>query len=160
VDDDLVLDVRMSPRDALARVDAAINRPPRRVFGILKVEAEYVGIVRTGEFEIWERRQHAVRAHGRIERHRQGARVTANFAMGRRSRGLVIAFFGVYAILVLGFLSQSTQPIDAVSAAVLVLGAVAIAAFFLVSARRQRAALRRFVSMLFVDVAGPQRSEP
>ena len=148
-----MLNVRLSPRDALARLDAAINRRPRRALGLLKVHPEYVGVARLGAFEIWERRQHAIRAVGRIERSQEGARIRASFVLSLRSRTLAIAFFGIYAVAALGVISAETYGLGLVPAVtVLVLGALTIAVSFYLSARHQRHALRTFVGHLFADV--------
>lgn len=154
VNDDLVLDVRVSRRDALSRIERAINQRPRRVLGVLKVDPEYVGVTSPSEFEIWERRQHAVHAYGRIDRRPGGARVSATFVQSRRSWALLAVFFGLYGLFGAGFVSRDAGPLGPLlSSVVLAVGGVAIALYFFLSARRQRADLRRFVTVIFAEVA-------
>jgi hypothetical protein len=154
VDDDLVLDVHVSPRDALSRLERAINQRPRRLLGILKVNPEYVGVTSPSKFEIWERRQHAVHAYGRIDRRQGGARISANFVQSRRSWMLLVVFFVLYGLFGAGFVSRGAGPLGPVlSSVVLVVGGMAIAVYFVVSARRQREDLRRFVTLIFAEVA-------
>lgn len=173
VDDDLVLDVRVSPRDALSRVERAINQRPRRVLGVLKIDPEYVGVSRPSEFEIWERRQHAVHAYGRIDRRSGGSRVRATFVQSRRSWALLAVFFVLYGLFGAGFVSSEAGPLGPlISSVVLAVGGIAIALHFFLSARRQRADLRRFLTVIFAEVvdgghdgslpsnAGSTRSEP
>ncbi|MGH2472012.1 MAG: hypothetical protein ACRDG6_06370 [Candidatus Limnocylindria bacterium] len=153
VDDDLVLDVRLSPRDALSRLERAINQRPRRVLGVLKVNPEYVGVTSPSKFEIWERRQHAVHAYGRIDRRQGGARVSASFVQSGRSWTLLVVFFVLYGLFGAGFVSRDAGPLGpALSSVVLVVGGMAIAVYFFLSARRQRADLRRFVTVVFAEV--------
>jgi hypothetical protein len=152
VSDDLVLDLDIPPRDARERLAAAINRKPRRVLGVLKIESEFVGVVASGEFEIWERRQHAVHAHGRIERTPLGSRIGATFSLTSRSRVLLVAFFALYLLVGLGILSQApdaTAPIP--SWVVLIAGGLLLGVLFVVGARGQRRDLQRFVTTVFAE---------
>jgi hypothetical protein len=152
VSDDLVLDLDIPPRDARERLAAAINRKPRRVLGVLKIESEFVGVVASGEFEIWERRQHAVHAHGRIERTPLGSRIGATFSLTSRSRVLLVAFFALYLLVGLGTLSQApdaTAPIP--SWVVLIAGGLLLGVLFVVGARGQRRDLQRFVTTVFAE---------
>jgi hypothetical protein len=152
VSDDLVLDLDIPPRDARERLAAAINRKPRRVLGVLKIESEFVGVVASGEFEIWERRQHAVHAHGRIERTPLGSRIGATFSLASRSRVLLVAFFALYLLVGLGILSQApdaTAPIP--SWVVLIAGGLLLGVLFVVGARGQRRDLQRFVTTVFAE---------
>jgi hypothetical protein len=122
------------------------------MLGVLKVENEFVGVVESGEFEIWERRQHAVHVHGRIERTPVGSRVGANFSLTPRSRILLVVFFGLYLLLGVGILSRvpdATAPIP--SWVVLIAGGLALAGLFLTGARRQRSALQGFVTATFAE---------
>jgi hypothetical protein len=150
VSNDLVLDLDISPRDARERLAAAINRKPRRILGVVKIESEFVGVVASGEFEIWERRQHAVHAHGRIDRTPVGSRIDATFSLTRRSRVLLVAFFTLYFLVGLGILSRvpdATAPIP--SSVVLIVGGLLLGVLFLVGARGQRIDLERFVTTVF-----------
>jgi hypothetical protein len=152
VSDDLVLELDISPRDAGQRLAAAINRRPRRVLGILKVENEFVGVVRPAEFEIWERRQHAIHVHGRIDRSPVGSRLAASFSLTPRSRLLLVVFFALYVLLGAGIISRvpdATAPIPPWG--VVLAGGVALGGLFLVGARRQRSALQRFVTAVFAE---------
>jgi hypothetical protein len=152
VNDDLVLDLEMAPKDARQRLAAAINRKPRRLLGVLKVENEFVGVVATGEFEIWERRQHAVHVHGRIDRSPDGSRIGANFSITPRARILLVVFFALYVLLGAGIISRApdaTAPIP--SWLVLIAGGLALFGLFLVGARRQRKTLHRFVTATFTQ---------
>jgi hypothetical protein len=148
----LVLDLEMAPKDARQRLAAAINRQPRRLLGVLKVEDEFVGVVATGEFEIWERRQHAVHVHGRIDRSPDGSRIGANFSITPRARILLVVFFALYVLLGAGIISRApdaTAPIP--SWLVLIAGGLALFGLFLVGARRQRKTLHRFVTATFTQ---------
>jgi hypothetical protein len=150
VNDDLVLDLDIAPTDARQRLAAAINRKPRRMLGVLKVENEFVGVVESGEFEIWERRQHAVHVHGRIDRSPVGSRIGASFSLTPRARILLVIFFALYVLLGAGIISRvpdATSPIPPWIA--LMAGGLALAGLFLVGARRQRNALQRFVTAIF-----------
>jgi hypothetical protein len=160
VSDDLVLDLEIAPRDARQRLAAAINRQPRRLLGIVKVENEFVGVVASGEFEIWERRQHAVHVHGRIDRSPIGSRIGARFSLTPRARILLVVFFALYLVVGVGILSRvpdATAPIP--SWVVLIAGALALAALFFLGARQQRSALHRFVTATFAETRGasPER---
>jgi hypothetical protein len=160
VDDLLVLDVRESPRDALSRLERKINQRPRRVLGLLKIDPEYVGVTSPSAFEIWERRQHAVHAHGRIDRRRSGARVSTVFVQSRRSWALLVVFFVLYGLFGAGFVSSDAGPLGPViSSVVLAVGGIAIALHFFLSAKRQRANLRRFVTLIFAEVADGGHAE-
>jgi hypothetical protein len=163
VDDALVIDVQLAPRDALSRIERAINQPPRRVLGVVKVDPEYVGVTGPSEFEIWERRQHAIHVYGRIGRRRGGARVSATFIQSRRSWALVAVFFVLYGLFGAGFIARDPGPLGPLfSSLVLTVGGIALAFYFFLSARRQRADLRRFVTVIFADVAenGDDPSHP
>lgn len=154
VGDDLVLDISIRPGEALARLEAAINRPPRRILGLIKVGSEFVGVTRPGEFEVWERRRHAIHALGRFEKRPDGTRVQTRFLLTGRSRILLVAFFILYSVLGAGFALAEPRPLGMLgSLGVLLIGGLAIAVAFLWSALRQRQELRLFVSHLYDDVA-------
>jgi hypothetical protein len=157
VSDDLVLDLEISPRDARERLAAAINRKPRRVLGVLKIESEFVGVVASGEFEIWERRQHAVHAHGRIEKSPAGSTIGANFSLTSRTRILLVVFFVLYLLLGVGIVSRAPDATAPIPPWVALLGGgLALAGLFLVAARQQRGALRRFVTATFAEARNPR----
>ena len=143
----------MAPDAAVARVRNAINRRPKRVLGVLKVEREYVGVAGGHEFEIWEKRDHAIHAVGRLRGQRGGTRIEIAFTLGRRTRAFLVVLFAGYAIAVVGILQlpvEGSAPVPPLIIAVA--GAVVLAGGFLINARRQRSYLGRFVSGLFADV--------
>jgi hypothetical protein len=149
----LSLDVATAPPAVLTRISAAINRRPKRVFGVLKIENEYVGYVHAERFEIWERRQRAVHAVGTVGARRGGSHIEVRFILPMRTRVLVVLFFALYAVVAVGLALRS--PEDAVTTQELlaaVSGAVVLGAIFIVAAVRQRADLRRFVERIFGDV--------
>jgi len=148
-----VLDVSVAPEGALARLSSAINRPKKRALGLFKLENEFVGVVRASEFEIWERRQHAIHARGRMRGRRGGTRIEMRFVLPTRQRVLVMVFFALYAALALGLTFQPTAPAETGTRVIAAIaGALAIALIFFVGARRQRADLRAFVERLFGDL--------
>ena len=150
---DWALDLTIAPDAALARVAAAINRPRRRAFGIFKNQSEYVGVVTTGEFEIWERQQRAVHALGSIRGRRGGSRLEVRFGVGRRTPVLIVVFFVLYTAAALGISRLSPDPdLSAGEFAVAVAGAVMLAALFAAFAGRQRAELQAFIEGLFADL--------
>ena len=156
--DDLVLNLDISARDARERLAAAINRKPRRVLGVLKIESEFVGVVVSDEFEIWERRQHAVHAHGRIERSPVGSTIGASFSLTLRTRILLLVFFALYVLLGVGIVSRApdaTAPIPPLVA--LMAGGLALAGLFIVAALHQRRALQRFVTATFAETRDAKR---
>jgi hypothetical protein len=143
----------MAPDAAVARVRDAINRRPKRVLGVLKVDREYVGVVGGTEFEIWERRDHAIHAVGRVRGQRGGTRIETAFRLSRRTRALLVLLLAAYAIAVLGILQlPEERPAPLPPVVIAVAGALILTGGFLISARRQRSSLRRFVSELFADV--------
>jgi hypothetical protein len=149
----MVLDVAIAPEGALARVGAGINRRPRRAFGVLKTENEYVGIVRGTEFEIWERRQRAVHAVGEVRPGKGGTRIELRFIMSARTWALLILFFALYSVAAIGLAVQPPETQLAPQELVIaVAGATGLAAIFASAAWRQRADLRAFVRDLFRDV--------
>lgn len=145
-----VLDVAVAPEALMSRLRAAINQKPKRAFGVLKVANEWVGVVDGNEFAVWERRQHATRAEGRISGRRGGSRVEARIALTRRSSILVVVFF---ALFMAGAVGALTLPeglgIAPSTLALAFFGGLATLALFWVGALRQRAALRGFLSDVF-----------
>ena len=150
---DWTLDVGIAPEAALARVAAAINRPRKRAFGVFKNQNEYVGVVTTGEFEIWERQQRAVHALGSIRGRHGGSRLEVRFGVGRRTPVLIVVFFVLYTAAALGISRLSPDPdLSAGEFAVAVAGAVMLATIFALFAGRQRADLQAFIERLFADL--------
>ena len=120
---------------------------------MLKLDREYVGTVGATAFEIWERRDHAVHAVGRVRGQRGGTRIEAEFRLSRRTRALLVLLFAVYAIAVVGTLQLPEQRSESLPpAAIAFAGAVVLGAGFTISARRQRSHLRTFISGLFPAV--------
>jgi hypothetical protein len=160
--DDFLLELSMGAAEARARLRAAINRPPRRFLGLLKIRSEFVGAVEADAFELWERRAHAVHALGQIEGTGRGSRVRGRFVLMPRTRFLLVAFFLLYLAGGFGLMSlPGSAPFPfAVSLAVFIAGGVAMGLFFALSARRQRTDLRRFVSGVFEMTAEGARALP
>lgn len=150
---DLSLDVATAPQGALTRISAGINRKPKRVFGVVKVENEYVGYVQADRFEIWERRQRAIHAVGTVSGRAGGSHIEVRFVLPMRTRILAVLFFALYAVVALGLALRS--PEDAITTEELLAtvgGAAVLGAIFVLAAVRQRSDLRGFVERLFGDV--------
>lgn len=149
----LSFDLATAPQGALTRIAAGINRRPKRLLGVLKVENEYVGYVHGDRFEIWERRQRAVHAVGSVHGRGGGSHIEVRFVLPMRTRVLIALFFALYAAVAAGFALRSSDDVVTVekllAAAV---GALAVAVIFVVAALRQRSDLRGFVERLFGDV--------
>jgi hypothetical protein len=151
--DDFVLDIPIAPEGALARLSASINRPRKRLLGVLKTENEYVGDVRDEVFEIWERRQRAVRLRGRVRARAGGTRIELRFVLPMRTRTLIVLFFGLYFVVAIGIATQPPETaLSAEEMLIAVAGAVVLALIFLAAAEWQRRDLRAFVERLFTDV--------
>jgi hypothetical protein len=149
----MVLDVAIAADGVLARVAAGINRQPRRAFGVLKTENEYVGVVRGTQFEIWERRQRAVHAVGEVRPGNAGTRIELRFVISARTSILLIVFFALYFVAAIGLAAQPPQTeLSAQELVISVVGAGVLISVFAVAAWRQRADLRSFVRDLFRDV--------
>lgn len=150
-----VLDVAVAPEALTSRLRAAINQRPKRAFGMLKLTNEWVGVVDGNEFAVWERRQHATRAEGRVRGRRGGSRVEAHIALTRRSAVLVVVF---YALFMVGAVGALTLPeglgIAPSTLALALFGGLATLALFWVGALRQRAALRAFLTGVFRERDG------
>ncbi len=142
------LDVPLPPDAAIARVRDAINRPPKRALGVLKVENEYVGVTTRDAFEIWERRRNAIHAVGRVRGRGRGSRVAVDFRLTPRTRILGALFFALYVLAVAQFLALRGS-IGAIDVAVTAAGALVTGGFFAHSARRQRDDLRGFVERVY-----------
>jgi hypothetical protein len=151
---DWTLDVRIAPEGALGRVSSSINKRKKRLFGVLKTEKEFVGVVRDGGFEIWERQQRAVHAIGKITRRRGGSRIELRFVLPLRTRLLLAVFFGLYTVAAVGIASQGVHGLSLTSGAIVFGGSIALIALFAGSARRQRDDLRAFVRAIFAEDDG------
>lgn len=150
MDPDWTLDLGIAPEAALVRLEAAINQRPRRAFGVLKTENEFIGAVAGERFEIWERRQRAVHAVGLARPRRGGTRIEARFVIPPLTRGLLVAFFVLYVVVVVGIASRPPEP--GLSLQELVIGASGAAVtggLFYGAARRQRADLVQFLGTVF-----------
>ena len=147
------IDLAIAPQSALGRIASAINRRPKRMFGILKTENEYVGNVQDEEFEVWERRQRAVRLRGRVQARVGGTRMELRLVLPLRTRILIGLFFGLYIVVAIGIASRPPETVlSAGEMLTAVAGAVVLALIFLAAAERQRRDLRAFVESLFADV--------
>jgi hypothetical protein len=147
------IDVAAAPQGALTRISAGINRKPKRLLGVLKVENEYVGHVHDDRFEIWERRQRAVHAVGRVEPRKGGSHIEVRFVLPMRTRVLIVVFYALYAAVAAGLALGSSNDAGVVEKLlVAALGAAALAVIFIAAGLRQRSELRGFVERLFADV--------
>ena len=147
------MDLAITPQSALGRIASAINRRPKRMFGILKTENEYVGNVRDEEFEVWERRQRAVRLRGHVRARAGGTRMELRLVIPLRTRTLIVLFFGLYIVVAIGIAARPPETfLSAEELLIALAGAVVLALIFLAAARRQRRDLRAFVESLFADV--------
>ena len=147
---DWQLDVNVAPEAALARLEVAINERPKRAFGVLKTQNEFVGAIAQDRFEVWERRQRAVHAVGHARPQRRGTRIEANFVVPPVTRGLLVAFFALYVVVVAGIASQPPDSgLSAQEVAIAVSGAAVTAGLFYGAARRQRADLAAFLHIVF-----------
>lgn len=143
----------MAPDAVVIRVRDAINRRPKRVLGVLKVGHEYVGVAQGREFEIWERRDHAIHAVGRVRGQRGGTRIETAFRLGRRTWALLALLFVAYWVAVASILQlPEEQPAPLPPVLIAVAGAIVLGGGFLINAYRQRSHLRRFIRELFADV--------
>jgi hypothetical protein len=153
VSEESSLDLAIAPDGALGRIAAAINRPRKRAFGVLKTENEYVGFIRDDTFEIWERQGRAIHGRGTVRGRRGGSRVEMRLPLRRLTKVLVGVFFALYAVVAAGIATQPPRPEVSVEEVVITAaGAVLLAAIFTAGAARQRADLQRFLERTFNDV--------
>jgi hypothetical protein len=152
VEPHVVLDVGIAPAGALTRVAGAINRRPKRALGIFKTGNEYVGRVWDDGFEVWERRQRAVHASGRIRARQGGSRIELRFVLPARTRLLIAVFFVLYAAAAAGIGFRSDGAFSVEDLAIACLGAASVGLVFVLAAGRQRAELRGFIRGLFADL--------
>jgi hypothetical protein len=151
--DDWSLDVAIAPEGALQRIAAAINRPKKRAFGVLKTENEYVGFIREDRFEIWERQGRAIHARGSMRGRGGGTRIEVQLALPRLTKVLVGIFFVLYVLAAAGIATQAPgSEVSVEEIGIALGGAVALAALFAASAAQQRAHLRRFLDRVFGDL--------
>ena len=149
----IALDVAAAPQGALTRISAGINRKPKRLLGVLKVENEYVGYVHADRFEIWERRQRAVHAVGTVAPRAGGSHIEVRFVLPPRTRVLIVVFFALYAVVAAGLAFGSSNDAALVQKLlVAALGALALVIIFVAAAIRQTSELRGFVERLFGEV--------
>ncbi len=149
---DWLLDVGVAPEAALARLESAINERPKRAFGVLKTQNEFIGAIAQDRFEVWERRQRAVHAVGLARPKRGGTRIEANFVIPPLTRGLLVVFFVLYVVVVVGITSQPPDPgLSAQELVIAAMGAAVTAALFYGAARRQRADLAGFLETVFKE---------
>lgn len=150
MDPDWTLDVGIAPEAALARLEAAINQRPRRAFGLLKTENEFIGAIAQERFEVWERRQRAVHAVGLARPRRGGTRIEARFVVPPLTRGLLVAFFVLYIVVVVGIATQPPEPGFSTEELVIAAsGAAVTGGLFYGAARRQRTDLAAFLERVF-----------
>jgi hypothetical protein len=156
---EFVLDVDVAPAGALTRLAAAINQRPKRAFGVLKTTNEYIGVVSDDAFEIWERRQRAVHAIGRVVPRRGGARIEVRSAISPPTRVLLAVFFGLYVAVAAGIALRPPDPAVTIDEIVIAAGGlIVLGVLFITAARRQRADLRAFLKDLFGESAGQSGS--
>jgi hypothetical protein len=147
------LDVAIAPEAALARLGGAINQRPKRAFGVLKTQKEFVGAIASEHFEIWERSQRAVHGVGRFLPVSGGTRVEMRFLVPPITKALLVMFFALYVVAVGGFVVGARDATVALANVTFGIGgAVILAILFASAARRQRADLRAFVERVFGDV--------
>jgi hypothetical protein len=153
---DWLLDVAVAPEAALARLEAAINERPRRAFGVLKTQNEFIGAIAQDRFEVWERRQRAVHAVGLARPKRGGTRIEANFVIPPLTRGLLVVFFALYVVVVIGIASQPPDPgLSAQELVIAASGAAVTGGLFYGAARRQRKDLAGFLETAFKERQHP-----
>jgi hypothetical protein len=147
VGEDYVRDVPVAPEALASRLRSAVNVQPKRLLGVLKVHAEWIGIVAGMEFVVWEKRQHATRAVGRIRPRRGGSRVEARIAVTRRTWVLMGVFFALFVVASIGLLSrQDGLGLGPTGLTVAALGGFVMLTLFWSASLRQRAALKAFLN--------------
>jgi hypothetical protein len=147
VGEDYVRDVAVAPEALAVRLRAAVNVRPKRALGVLKVHAEWVGIVTGTEFVVWEKQQHATRAIGRIRARRGGSRVDARIEVTRRTWVLMIVFFALFVLASFGLLSREDGlGLGPTGLTVAALGGFVMLTLFWSASLRQRAALKAFLN--------------
>jgi hypothetical protein len=156
---DLEFDVAGSPADVIERLRSALQERPRRLLGMLKVRNEFIGVVTSDEFEVWERRQRAVHAVGAVVRAPGGSRVRVQFRLTPVSRMLTALFFFLYVLIALGLATQSPNPeFTPLDAGASLAGALFFVVLFYFAARRQRRDLRRYLEDVLTGRRTPGRA--
>lgn len=156
VGEDYVLDVAAAPEALASRLRSAISTRPKRALGVLKVSAEWVGIVAGNEFVVWEKQQHATRAIGKIHGRRGGSRVEVRIEVTRRTWILITVFFGLFMFASAGLLTREEGlGVGPAGLTVAALGAFVTLSLFWSASLRQRAALRAFLSAVLGDREAP-----
>jgi membrane associated rhomboid family serine protease len=146
-------DLALAPDAALALLEQRIKQRPRRAFGVLKTANEYVGHVRDGRFEFWERQQRAVHARGFAKGRRGGTRIEAELIFPTRTRVLVVLFFALYVAASTGIAMQPPDPAFSTNEALIALfGAAILGVLFSAAIRRQRKDLRALLDSVYRDV--------
>lgn len=150
---DWSLNVAIAPDGALDRLTAAINQRPKRAFGGLRTQKEFVGAVVGGQFEIWERSQRAVHAVGRIQPASGGTRIEMRFVFPPITKALILVFFALYLAAAGSFAIRAPDATRSIlDGAIGAGGAVVLVILFTTAARQQRSELRAFVERVFGDV--------
>ncbi len=145
-----VRDVAVAPEALASRLRSAINTRPKRALGVLKVHAEWVGLVAGNDFAVWEKQQHATIATGRIRGRRGGSRVEAHIGVRRRTWVLMLVFFALFVLASIGLLSREEGlGLSPTGLAVAALGAFVTLTLFWSASLRQRAALKAFLNEVF-----------
>lgn len=148
--EDLVIEAPLAPEALASRLRGRLDQKPKRAFGVLKVTDEWIGSVNGNEFTVWERRQHAMRARGRIRGVRGGSRVEARIALERRSAVMLTLFLALFAVGAIGILTQPRGlGVSPATLALAVIAGLATLLVFWIASLRQRAALRRFLADVF-----------
>ena len=145
-------DVALAPERALQRLAVAIDQRPKRAFGVLKTQNEFVGAISGTDFEVWERRQRAVHAVGSAQPRAGGSRVVVRFVIPPVTRFLLVLFFALYVAVAVGI---ATQPPDtriiADELIIAAAGAAVTGGLFYGAARRQTADLTSFLEAVFTE---------
>lgn len=151
ISDELLIEVPVAPEALASRLRSRLNQRPKRVLGILKVSDEWIGVVHgNNQFAVWERRQHAMRAEGRIRGVRGGSRVEARIALTRRSAVMMVLFFVLFFVGAIGILSQPEGlGISPATLVIAVLAGFGTLLGFWIGSLRRRAALRAFLADVF-----------
>jgi hypothetical protein len=150
VGESYVREIDVAPEALTSRLRARLNEQPRRLLGVVKVRPEFVGLVAANEFVVWERRQFATRAVGKVRGRRGGSRVEAHIALTRRARILSVVFFALFLFVSVGMLvREDGLGLGPAGVSVLGLGIALTVWIFYSASLGQRAALRRFLDAVF-----------
>jgi hypothetical protein len=152
VGESYVREIDTAPEALTNRLRTRLNEQPRRLFGVVKTRPEFVGLVAANEFVVWERRQFATRAVGKVRGRRGGSRVEARIALTRRARFLSIAFFVLFLVVSIGMLvREDGLGLGPAGLSVLGIGIALAVGLFYSNTLGQRAALRRFLDAVFTS---------